>query len=531
MAEGISFFSPSIDEGRWFGQGTRALKSDHTIEVDFTPTIFQVPKWLKETKPEAYTPSLLGLGPYHHLRPELHSTHTRKLALIKKYQDRVRESSPDYLFFSEPFIIKMASLEALVRASYDKYLDIEGLTVVYSISVDSFYLLDFLGAYGPRTESTVLEQPGRRELVEDVLKLENQIPNFALLEVWNQISLSKPQGDTDEAMLHSQLFYYFCKAHSPLRLAALRKDRRQKSGHLLAHMYYLIVNNRGFEEVEIPSQAKRSKIGETGIEILKALSELGLGGALIKPLLFAFTAVEVLENSMLTKEIISNNKEPKEQEAKRPKIHEIPAASELSKKHKMGFMLLEKQGIKDIKLESLESIPMLHLPEITLEQDSEVVLRNLIAYEAAIAATTTPESTIELAEYIDLMGDLLQTPQDVALLREKGIVKGSLNDEQVVGIFAEIRKPQTLGKLKEECASQKVGRLLKELEKKNETKWTKLHRSLKKRVKEGVEVVRKPCVMALKYVLYILLVVLVVLQLMQAYCQVNGCNKGGSKSN
>ncbi|VFQ65198.1 unnamed protein product [Cuscuta campestris] len=479
MREGISSsssssstYSPPIDERRWVEQGRRAL--DIRLEIDSTPTIFQVPKALKETKPEAYTPRLLGLGPYHHLRPDLHRTHTHKLNLINKFQEKVQESLPEFRF--SPYHI-MGPLEPYVRARYDKYLDLEGATLAYIIPVDSFFLLHFLSAY-----------------------------------------------------------WYTTEVHSPLKLSKLWVNQSYQSMHLLDHMYRLIAFNDGSEDL---FYIGKSRIVDEGVKVLTAASELGVGGDIVKPLLLAFKAIQVLENNVLANEIRTStkNKEPEEEAVKKPTRHRIPSASQLSslssKKFRVDFKVMNTKGIVDVKLEEVEAgslPPVLHLPEITFRPDAEVVLRNLVAYEASIA---TPESTLVLAEYVALMGDLLQAPEDVALLREKGIVKGSLDDEQIVKILAGIGKPGTEEK-PEAHASEKVVRKLKEMveewEKKNETTWARLHRSIEKRVKDGVEVMRKPCAMALKYVLYIFLVVLVVLQLMQAYCQVYGCNKGGFKS-
>ncbi|VFQ61106.1 unnamed protein product [Cuscuta campestris] len=88
-----------------------------------------------------------------------------------------------------------------------------------------------------------------------------------------------------------------------------------------------------------------------------------------------------------------------------------------------------------------------------------------------------------LAEYVALMGDMLQALKDVAL---RG--KGSLDDEPVIQILARIGKPQT-GEKREVHASERE--TTEEWEKKNEMTWTKLHRSLEKRVKNGVDVMRK----------------------------------------
>ncbi|XP_019256411.1 PREDICTED: uncharacterized protein LOC109234814 [Nicotiana attenuata] len=59
---------------------------------------------------------------------------------------------------------------------------------------------------------------------------------------------------------------------------------------------------------------------------------------------------------------------------------------------------LAEGGIRDIKFVEEGDEHIFYLPQITLNSDSKVILRNLVAYEAA---TASPESALELAEYVD----------------------------------------------------------------------------------------------------------------------------------
>nr|GMD44956.1 putative UPF0481 protein At3g02645 [Ipomoea batatas]GMD44970.1 putative UPF0481 protein At3g02645 [Ipomoea batatas]GMD79076.1 putative UPF0481 protein At3g02645 [Ipomoea batatas] len=358
--------------------------------------------------------------------------------------------------------------------------------------------------------------------------LENQVPAFAVAEMGKELDLFSPEKGTPETMLYSQLFYYFCKAHSPLKLTELRKDRRNESKHLLAHMYYLIVNNHGRIEVEQESMlGSKANITEIGTEVLSALTDLGLGGPIVKSLQFTFKSLQVWENSKLAAELSKDQ----EQKANTNKI-QIPSVSELSEKYKVEFKQVFFGGIRHIEFENEdEGKPTIYLPEITLKHDSEVVLRNLVAYEAAIA---TPESSLELAEYVDLMCGIVHTDKDVSLLREKGIVKSDLtclNDKQVAEIFNGFSRSQ--GELKVEGSeSREVVRQVKAMVEKWENKkaWKRLWRFLEKNVKNAVEFLRKPSAIAMKFALYIFMVLLLVLQIMQAYCQFYGCSKGESET-
>lgn len=70
-------------ERRWVDDSMRSFQSDLTIDI--SPCVFQVPKSFSETKPQAYTPQKIGLGPYHHIRPEFFTTQRHKLTIAKNF--------------------------------------------------------------------------------------------------------------------------------------------------------------------------------------------------------------------------------------------------------------------------------------------------------------------------------------------------------------------------------------------------------------------------------------------------------------
>ena len=67
----------SLEEGAAGGDGDGDGDDDDT---SIPVSVFNVPKALRVHKPEAYTPQLIALGPYHHWRPELYEMERYKLA-------------------------------------------------------------------------------------------------------------------------------------------------------------------------------------------------------------------------------------------------------------------------------------------------------------------------------------------------------------------------------------------------------------------------------------------------------------------
>jgi Plant protein of unknown function len=69
----------------------------------------------------------------------------------------------------------------------------------------------------------------------------------------------------------------------------------------------------------------------------------------------------------------------------------------------------------------------LHLPIISLDINSEVLLRNLIAYEASFGS-----KPLVLSRYIEFMNGIIDTEEDARLLRNNGIILNYLKSNKEV---------------------------------------------------------------------------------------------------
>ncbi|KAK7356827.1 hypothetical protein VNO80_16106 [Phaseolus coccineus] len=87
-----------------------------------------------------------------------------------------------------------------------------------------------------------------------------------------------------------------------------------------------------------------------------------------------------------------------------------------------------KGGIKDLKFD--EGTKQLFLPVIQLDENSEVIMRNLVAYESL----TRPTYLI-FTRYVEIMRAIIDTPKDVNLLVNKQIIVTELSDKVVADLF------------------------------------------------------------------------------------------------
>ncbi|KAI3797474.1 hypothetical protein L1987_32731 [Smallanthus sonchifolius] len=75
-----------------------------------------------------------------------------------------------------------------------------------------------------------------------------------------------------------------------------------------------------------------------------------------------------------------------------------------------------------------------YLPCLTLNTDSEVILRNLVAYEMLVPKSYESDY-YPLTEYMGLMCRLVVNVDDVKLLKKEKIIKGDLGNDEVAKLF------------------------------------------------------------------------------------------------
>ncbi|XP_047151945.1 putative UPF0481 protein At3g02645 [Vigna umbellata] len=93
-----------------------------------------------------------------------------------------------------------------------------------------------------------------------------------------------------------------------------------------------------------------------------------------------------------------------------------------------GFHFKPANSIKDIRFEARKK--ELFLPVIKLDENSEVIMRNLVAYESLTRSTY-----LIFTRYIEIMRAIIDTPEDVNLLVKNEIIVTKLNDKVVADLF------------------------------------------------------------------------------------------------
>ncbi|KAG8077147.1 hypothetical protein GUJ93_ZPchr0006g45991 [Zizania palustris] len=470
-----------FDELRWVVQIRRSLQEDGGDDDDngIPVSVFNVPGQLQVHKPEAYVPQFIAVGPYHHWRPELYEMERYKLAAARRAQRHLCAGVK-----LEQLVDQFARLERKVRAYYHRYLDFSGETLAWMMVVDGAFLLEFLQIYAAAEAADdgkpalrrissrmahLVDFAGRKSahnlILRDMLMLENQIPLFLLRKIL------EPQCSSAEeaAELLGRMVTGLMKELCPFKMMdSFPAIDAAKHAHLLEMLYYLLVpkpdgdsaaeqaeaangHDEGYDIEEQQTDGGEQK-PSAGCEYVKQLfaavwgivSNLKSGPLqyVTKPISFAvkapwkmLTAVPGLSTMKHPVESFfmsggdgsSSARDPTSSTApgqlSRPPLIEeimIPSVSELVN---AGVQFVPMNG--DISTVSFDATTVtFHLPVVTLDSNTEVILRNLAAYEASAAS-----GPLVLTRYTELMNGIIDTDEDVALLRRRGVVLNRMKSD------------------------------------------------------------------------------------------------------
>ncbi|CAL1399965.1 unnamed protein product [Linum trigynum] len=468
----------NLDDHRWIINIRRSLEEQEHLEdiVDLedsddelTVRIFNVPKPLLSTHPDSYTPQQVAIGPYHHHRPELHEAARHKHSSARRLQ---RQLQPPVRF---PHIVeRLMKLGARIRDCYHKYLDFSDETLAWMMAIDGSLLLELLRG-PPETQErlttedhdvqhhgrsvgsmlTVVKSGQNSGMIRDVMMLENQIPMIVLRKILEVQHGTQELGDEKlRAMLVG-----FCREVSPFKMMDdFRGMEVSCSAHLLDYLYQTILPNQVVkEETAAADRIKQAEDSSTECNDNERSNRVFLTSVkrftskldkdhikrllLSRPVKFVLRLPFTILTNLLPGFAIlrhpveyfifsspphdgrpgpsnSNNN------FYRPPLLEeitIPSVTELVSS---GVHIVPTvSSISSISFDTKSS--KLHLPIVSLDVNTEVVLRNLVAYEASNASV----GPLVFTRYTELMNGIIDTGEDVKLLRERGVVLNHLKSD------------------------------------------------------------------------------------------------------
>lgn len=186
---------------------------------------------------------------------------------------------------------------------------------------------------------------------------------------------------------------------------------------------------------------------------------------------------------------------------KPPLVEEItiPSVSELAK---YGVRFSPTNGgISTISFDP--KTITLGLPSISLDVNTEVILRNLVAYEASIAS-----GPLVFTRYTELMYGIIDTEEDLKLLRRQGIILNHLkSDSEAAELWNGMSKSIKLTKVAH------IDKVIEDLNKYYNGRWAvKAQKTLKSYVYNSWQ-----------FLTLLAAVMLLLLTAVQAFCSVYSC--------
>ncbi|XWS11737.1 hypothetical protein CRYUN_Cryun37aG0025700 [Craigia yunnanensis] len=462
-----SHFGSNFDEFRWVINIRRSLNEEFEDDIEFPVSIFNVPKVLISTSPDCYTPQQVAISPYHYWRPELYEMERYKLDAAKITQKQLQ-----CLTFQN-LVEQLEKLEPKIRACYHKYLYLNAETLAWMMAISASFLLEFLQIYVFRERKTMSKvfsrmshlvdnagtKSAHNSILRDIVMLENQIPLFVLRKVLEIQYLSlEAADDFCFSMLRG-----LCQELSPFKMMEnLPKIVISKCPHVLDFLYHMVgpkveellsepvvqpeEQKEPTEEKESSSVDSSSYVKQLLSEIWKMLSTMNIaperlikGSLQSRPVRVILKLPwKILNNlpgfSFLRKPIeylcfLKDKEEEIKPVASNFSFHKPPLAVEIAipsiaDLSKAGVRILPTNGnISTISFD-VKTVT-LYLPIVCLDINTEVVLRNLVAYEASNAS-----GPLVFTRYTELMNGIIDTEEDVKLLRERGIIQNHLKSDK-----------------------------------------------------------------------------------------------------
>lgn len=553
-----------IDENGWVIQikGSFDVQEEEEMK-ELCMSVFNVPKELLAVKPEAYTPQSISIGPYHHWRSELYDMERYKLAAARRFQKRING-----LKFESAVVEEFKKHEWRIRSSYHKFLDYKEETLAWLMGLDAVFLLECLQFYvrhADQSSDAYVKQLGRvldpsgtsaahNSTVRDLMMLENQLPLF-LLQKLLELQLG---SETKAEERLCTLLRLFCEEFSPFsfKLPEDSKIRTNERGHILEVLYYAIVpvsnsqnpNTTKEEEKEESVPEDKSTVIRAFSLLWNAVSSLNIGpirfltnfarralsGRAVQVvmklplrLLSTLGNIPILSAlkgpfALLVNKDANKNDEEEEGKGKGKGEGEgdessvkiipptrdelsIPSVADLSS---AGLKFAPTDGdLTSVRFDAKTAT--LYLPKVKLDNNTEIILRNLVAFEASAAP-----GAMVFTRYTDFMNGMIDSEADVRLLRQSGIICNHLqSDGEVASLWNSMGKCVRLTKV------EYLDNVIEDVNRFYNRKWNVA----------VVEFVNEHIFGSWQFLSLVAAVILLVFTCLQAFCSVYDCKKWVSK--
>nr|KYP76398.1 UPF0481 protein At3g47200 [Cajanus cajan] len=330
--------------------------------------IYKVPQKIRKVNEEAYTPSIVSIGPFHYGDKRLESMEELKLRYLKSFLERTQKGLGDCIRY-------IKNSEQIIRSSYSETIKQNSDDFVRIVLTDACFIIEnFIRSLEWPQEDPLLSKPWLRcDVKLDLILLENQLPWFVLEELFN---LTEPISNGEVSSFIEVAFHYF-RVHFLQSILPGVDSRNFTFKYFQQHYQQYIMK---------PDQVSMQ---------LQNLTDL------------------------LRIFYLPPNRLPKRE---KKTVKHLYSASQLLE---AGVKLNVDQGKSAPELQFAKGV--LTIPRFEVCHWTEILIRNVVAFEQCHYPFQT-----YITDYIILLDFLIDTSQDVDTLVDKGIMINTLGDSGAV---------------------------------------------------------------------------------------------------
>ncbi|XP_054782896.1 UPF0481 protein At3g47200-like [Prosopis cineraria] len=194
LMKNYSYRAPEFNHRAWASE-LRFLKdklkiADSTnLPLASSCFIYKVPPKLRKVNEEAYTPSVVSIGPYHHGEKRLESMQELKVWYVNRFLKRTPEKS------LEDYLKALEDMEDKIRGGYSETIQMERDEFVRMILIDACFIIEFFLSCLGLEDPLVKKLWPTADIKLDLILVENQLPFFVLTHLFE---LAFPTGFNGE---------------------------------------------------------------------------------------------------------------------------------------------------------------------------------------------------------------------------------------------------------------------------------------------------------------------------------------------
>ncbi|KAJ6792908.1 Uncharacterized protein M6B38_231400 [Iris pallida] len=388
-----------------------------TLEKEEPCTIYKMFGTVREEHKKDYTPQIIAIGPFHRNNNSLKKMEPLKWMYLQQLIERKKKKNT-----LQNYINTIGEAVTEARSYYSEEVELDDDEFVEMMVLDGGFLIEYLvKAYTGDLNHLSKVNWTLPLFRSDLLLLENQFPFPILQRLFNSSDipvLHHLEKDGNPITL-TELAVNYVTRNKPQYLP---EASRPESIYHLLHVYHASIHPTPQRDDLIA----RACCGYATVSTMKWMKSLASAPFLW--LLSAFLNCHIPLNCRG-----SCRRSSKEKKSRAPRG--IQTATQL-RDSGVQFMTNKKNTVSflDVRFNKeagVMEIPMLSIQEATISQ-----FRNLIAFEQCC-----PKAGSHFTSHATLMNNLIDTPMDVAILKDARIIESKLGeDKEVAKLFNNLCK-------------------------------------------------------------------------------------------